>query len=166
MESERERDCRYKKSKFSPNHNTIMASTTPWDRLMADSGSNGQYVLWLGNRQIDANEYNGASVIARRILRSQFEKEANTQQLQLFELLYDSIPTGSSGVPHIPENLTSFPPRDFLCVVKKNDALGGYERFKHDHTYYKRRMPNSNNETLYMLKELEVTGITAVCIGQ
>lgn len=44
--------------------------------------------------------------------------------------------------------------RDFLYVVKKDDALGGYARLRYDQAYYKGRMPNSKNGTLYVLEEL------------
>ena len=54
-----------------------------------------------------------------------------------------------SPVKHVPAH-----ERDFLYVVKKNDALGGYEKVEHDDAYYKGRMPNSKNQKLYMLEEL------------
>ena len=44
--------------------------------------------------------------------------------------------------------------RDFLYVVKRGDSLGGYEKLRHDQTYYKGRMPNPKNGTLYVLEEL------------
>jgi len=54
-----------------------------------------------------------------------------------------------SPVKHVPAH-----ERDFLYVVKMNDALGGYEKVEHDDAYYKGRMPNSKNQKLYMLEEL------------
>jgi hypothetical protein len=52
-----------------------MSSTNPWDRLTAGSNTNDQYLLRLGNAQIDANKYNSISALDRRASRSQLEQE-------------------------------------------------------------------------------------------
>lgn len=44
--------------------------------------------------------------------------------------------------------------RDFLYVVKKEDALGGYESLEHSPDFYKGRMPRTDVGKLYTLEEL------------
>lgn len=48
---------------------------TPWDRIIDE-----EYKAWLQNRQIDAHEYNGATLCDRSGLRTQFERQQQEQQ--------------------------------------------------------------------------------------
>ncbi|OEU06911.1 hypothetical protein FRACYDRAFT_252540 [Fragilariopsis cylindrus CCMP1102] len=78
-------------SSYTPIPTLNTNTHTPWDRLVKKVGGGGtssstgsnnnhnnndsQYLFWLEDADIDADEYNNTSAIDRRTLRSQFEKE-------------------------------------------------------------------------------------------
>ena len=52
-----------------------------------------------------------------------------SRSLRLFELVFDSIPTGSSGVPHIHENLANFPMDQLKPLPPKESSTPLYRFF-------------------------------------
>ena len=81
--------------------------TTPWEQINDDD-----YRSWLISVPLKAEDFNATSAVERVTFRAQHDTLQRQQppppELRLFELVFDSTDNGSSGIPHIHQNLEDF----------------------------------------------------------